>query len=405
MVHRSYLSPDGKSVLLVEMDNGGFVPCRVVPFDGSSAGRRVGPPNSRCTSAGWSPDGAWMYLSVHTGGGYHTWRQRADGSQLEQITFGPTEQEGIAVSHDGRSLITSVGSTEGSLVIHDSAGERQLSGEGSAFNIKFAPEGRKLYYLATASADPAAVNNQERTNAQLWVADLATGKSERPLPGVGVIFYDISADGKQVVYSSRDSSGKRRVFLSPLDRRTPPQPVLTEADDEVWFGGPNELIFRSVEGSVNYVYRSQLDGSGRRKIISEPILELGSVSPNGQWVMVWKPVPERDGESSLVMAFPTAGGPGIEFCHLCIPHWSEDGKWMVSNMQEMSPANARVFLLPIAPGKSLPALPPGGIKPNTELKLPGAKVLPENCTPGVDPSTYACVKLNVHRNLYRIPLP
>ena len=56
MGHRSYLSPDGNSVLVVEMDNDGWLPCRVVPFDGSSQGRQVGPPKGSCTHAAWSPD-------------------------------------------------------------------------------------------------------------------------------------------------------------------------------------------------------------------------------------------------------------------------------------------------------------------------------------------------------------
>src|SRR5437660_6200025 len=48
MAHFSYLSPDGWWVLLVEMDhNGDWMPCRVVPFDGSSEGRQAGPPG-RC---------------------------------------------------------------------------------------------------------------------------------------------------------------------------------------------------------------------------------------------------------------------------------------------------------------------------------------------------------------------
>src|SRR5262249_28873112 len=38
MAHRSSLSPDGKSVLIVEMDLGGWLPCRLVPFDASSLG-------------------------------------------------------------------------------------------------------------------------------------------------------------------------------------------------------------------------------------------------------------------------------------------------------------------------------------------------------------------------------
>jgi len=56
MVHRSTLSPDRKWVLLVEMDSQWWRRCRLVPFDGSSAGQQVGPEGS-CTWAQWSPDG------------------------------------------------------------------------------------------------------------------------------------------------------------------------------------------------------------------------------------------------------------------------------------------------------------------------------------------------------------
>ena len=41
MVHHSYLSPDGKWVLVVEMDSrGNILPCRVVPFHGGGDARR-----------------------------------------------------------------------------------------------------------------------------------------------------------------------------------------------------------------------------------------------------------------------------------------------------------------------------------------------------------------------------
>src|SRR6185503_3175677 len=56
MAHFSHLSPDRESVLIVEMDRtGNWQPCRLVPFDGSSAGRQVGP-QGECKSTGWSPD-------------------------------------------------------------------------------------------------------------------------------------------------------------------------------------------------------------------------------------------------------------------------------------------------------------------------------------------------------------
>src|SRR6266852_4709647 len=64
MAHFSDLSPDRKWALVVEMDDTGlWLPCRLVPFDGKSIGKPVGPPEARCISAAWAPDGRWMYVS------------------------------------------------------------------------------------------------------------------------------------------------------------------------------------------------------------------------------------------------------------------------------------------------------------------------------------------------------
>src|SRR5262249_54096728 len=90
MAHRSYSSPDRKWILLVEMnESGGWAPCRLVPLDGNSPGKPVGPPGASCTFAAWSPKGDWMYFSSSAGGGYHTWRQRFPDGAPEQVTSGP----------------------------------------------------------------------------------------------------------------------------------------------------------------------------------------------------------------------------------------------------------------------------------------------------------------------------
>ena len=60
MAHYSHVSPAGRSALVVEMDRKAtWVTCRLVPMDGHSEGRRVGPPG-RCLAAAWSPDGNWI---------------------------------------------------------------------------------------------------------------------------------------------------------------------------------------------------------------------------------------------------------------------------------------------------------------------------------------------------------
>jgi hypothetical protein len=97
MAHYSYASPDRKAALVVEMNEiGWWAPCRLVPLNGKFPGRPIGPPGT-CTSAGWSPDGSWMYFTAYVEGRSHLWRQRFPNGQPEQVTSGVTEEEGVAV--------------------------------------------------------------------------------------------------------------------------------------------------------------------------------------------------------------------------------------------------------------------------------------------------------------------
>ena len=147
MAHRSYLSPDGKWVLLVEMDiDHLWEPCRLVPADGSSSGQKVGPLGGGCTFAAWSPDGKWMYFTSNAVSANHIWRQRFPDGKPEQITAGPTEEEGIAMAPDGRSFVTAVSLQGASLWLHDANGDRQISIEGNAADSSIHADGSKLLY-------------------------------------------------------------------------------------------------------------------------------------------------------------------------------------------------------------------------------------------------------------------
>jgi Tol biopolymer transport system component len=147
MAHRSYISPDRQWVLIVEMDIHSWLPCRLVPFDNSSTGKPVGPRPSQCTDAAWSPDGEWMYFTATTGTGVHIWRQRFPDGEPEQVTSGTATEEGIYFAPDGRSFVTSIGTTQSTLWIHDSRGDRQITSEGYSFMPSLSADGKKLYYL------------------------------------------------------------------------------------------------------------------------------------------------------------------------------------------------------------------------------------------------------------------
>ncbi len=86
MAHHSYLSPDGRWVLIVQMDSRGeILPCRVVPFSGQGKIKVVGPPMGVCHAGAWSPDGNWIYVTAKTDD-FHLWRQRFPDGEPEQIT-------------------------------------------------------------------------------------------------------------------------------------------------------------------------------------------------------------------------------------------------------------------------------------------------------------------------------
>ena len=170
-----------------------WLPCRLVPFDGSSTGHRVGPDPAECTAAVWTPDGKWMYFAADaergTGKGFHIWRQRVGGSMPEQVTFGPTEQQGLAMAPDGKSIYTSSGNTQASVWVHDAKGDRRISGEGTPSKPVLSRDGTKAYYLAVPPSSEAATfpsaklifrratSPSRRRAATLNVADLRTGEA------------------------------------------------------------------------------------------------------------------------------------------------------------------------------------------------------------------------------------
>jgi eukaryotic-like serine/threonine-protein kinase len=224
MAHFSYAPPDGKWALVAEMDPI-WHPCRVVPLDASSAGREVGP-SGQCTSAAWSPDGKWMYFGAEVDGSHHLWRQRFPRGDPEQITHGPTQEDGVAVAPDGRSLITSIGIERGAIWIHDSQGERSLHLEGylegmhvrPLSSVRFSSDGKSIFYLMR--------RDSPQSPSELWRTDLESGKHEVVLHGVSIREYDLSSDDREVVFSTQSSGKVLQIWLAPLDRSFPPKLVL-----------------------------------------------------------------------------------------------------------------------------------------------------------------------------------
>jgi len=409
MAHRSYLSPDRQWVLLSEMDNGGWLPCRLVPFDGRSSGKQVGPPGAGCTSAAWSPDGKWMYFTSDAGGRFHIWRQRSPDGKPEQVTSGPTEEEGIAMSPEGRSLVASVGMGESAVWIRDSNGERQISSEGFAQAPSLSPDGTKAYYLVHPRGSSGA-EQSAFSSGELWVVELRGGRSEQLLPGFAVTGYDISLDGRRIVFAAQGPHGEARLWIASPDRRFPPRQIPSAtSDDSPVFGPDGDIFFRAAEGGSNFIYRVKEDGTGRQKVLPNPILEFYSVAPDGQWLIAVAPVPNEETHAAI-SAYPVHGGAPVRICGggPCIARWDRAGKFLYVALIEMGSraGRARTLVLPAPHGRDLPKIPLSGINSPEDAKgLPGVKVIDEVISPGASTSVYVFTRNSVHRNLYSIPLP
>jgi Tol biopolymer transport system component len=398
MAHRSYLSPDGEAVLVVEMDIHSWLPCRLVPFDGSSTGRIVGPVPSQCTEAAWSPDGKWMYFTALTGNGNHIWRQRYPDGRPEQLTFGAVTEEGIHFAPDGRSFVTSIGASQSTIWVHDARGDRQITSEGYGFLPQIAPDGTRLYYLVRT------FGLRSWNQGSLWVVDLATGQRRRLLPDFQLLHYSISTDGKRVVFVSVDEEGRSPVWVAPLDGRSPPRRLTTMDAAVAFFGAPGEVLFGGAADF--YLYGAKEAGGELHKVIAAPAMPL-AVSPDGRWVVV-----QNLGDWGAMSAHPVDGGSPVRLCDRCAPPWGTDPMpfyigWTPDGHGLYWRIGDTTYATALTQGRMLPPIPAGGIQSkDAVLAIPGARVISgeERTFPGPDPSVYAFMKVTTQRNIYRVPV-
>jgi len=345
-----------------------------------------------------------MYLSASAGDNYHLWRQRFPDGKPEQLTAGPTEEEGIAVAADGHSLITAVGLRQRSIWLHDTSGDRQVSLEGYAFSPRLSTTDQKVYYRITKGYGGFG------TPSEVWASDLASATNQAVLPGFRVIHFDVSRDG-QLLVCALDAENKPRMWLAKPDRRSPPRQIGGIEAEQALFGPNGIIFFLATEGAHHYLFQVKEDGSRLQKISSQPVAgEIHSVSPDGQWVSGWGPIPGREG-ASFDIAYPTAGGSPVGICSPpCYSQWSPDGKYLYISVAKgfmTGFARGRTFALPTRSGTMFPNMPAGGFRSEAEMaSARGVRVIEAaDFHAGPGPEVYVFSRENIQRNLYRIPIP
>jgi len=397
MAHFAALSPDHKWVLVGEMgEDGRMIPCQLVSFSGGGKARPVGPPDGGCDSAAWSPDGRWMYLTSDAGGhGSHIWRQAFPDGTPQQLTAGLTEEDGIAVAPDGRSLVTSVGTLQSNVWLHDQHGERQISSEGFGFSPRLSSDGKQVFYLETANSFV------EEEGGELYVSDLASGQQSLVLPGIKIFSYSLSPDDNQVTFDTAERAGEHRLWIASTEHRFAPRQIGSGFTPV--YSPSGYIYFGADEGGQRYLYRVKEDGTGKQKVLSGPIMRPLSISPDERFVLVSGSLNAQE-NWWVVEAVPVAGGPTVPLCSSwCEVRYSRDGKAMYFVSLSIS-SDYTTYVVPLVRGTDLPKLPSKGFQSEAELKKAAIQVIPASAWPGPDSSTYSFSKSSSHWNLYRIPL-
>jgi Tol biopolymer transport system component len=271
---------------------------------------------------------------------------------------------------------------------------------------RFSRDGSKLYYMQLSG---------QNSGVDLVVMELASGKTERlvsasaVLPGSQMENYDVSHDGKQVAFSLRDQQGISHMWLAPTDHRSSPHELASAtSQDSPLFLPDGDLVLRSTEGGQNFAYRTSQDGTNRQKVIPEPVLELGSVSPDGRWLVAATTRTDADHQTAI-RAYPLDGGPPVFLCgSICENHWDASGKYFYLNPR--SAGSGKTYALPVDPARGLPNFVPGSNPSEDESKeeLKAYKqfvTLPPLIDSASSPNVYAYTRQSIKRNIYRIPLP
>ena len=401
----SFASPDRKTALVVELGDGwNWSRCKLISLEHQFAAREVGPKGS-CNAAAWSADGSWMYFTVAVKGASHLWRQAYPDGKSEQMTTGPTEEEGVVAEAGGRSLLTSLGKRESSLRLHDANGDRPLETEGEVLGWRFdeeyapafSPDGKFIYYL---------LRQQAGSEPELWRVDAVTGRKEPLFPGISMQDYDISRDNKEALYSCTPPDRPHEFCIAALDRSSPVIHVRVANAFQPHFGPAGEILFLRTEANSNYLEASKRDGSDIRRVLPHPIIDHVFLSPTREWAITGVAVP-RSGPQ--VLAFSLKDGRSRVFCSdPCYPSWSWDGKWLLVGVEHASGTNpGRMLAIPLKQGEVVPEVPAGGIPPDAPPDIiRGARSSPgELFLEGSSLSRYAYLDTRVHRNIYRVSLP
>jgi Tol biopolymer transport system component len=225
--------------------------------------RRVSkaPANVVDSSPSWSPDGRRLVFtrcSADESAGCSVWAVNADGSDQHEL----------------------------SKQCPDMLSASCIGDDGAAYS----PDGRWIVYNHGSSTPEIAIANPDLGNVHAFPVPAAT-------PDVGAFAW--SPNGRRIAFEARNDT-RSAVFIvntdgSHLRRLTPWRLKAYDGDQIGWSAKGARILFRSTTSDSHGalapdgdIYTIRPDGTHLRRLTHLPVgsgLELGSFSPNGEWIV------------------------------------------------------------------------------------------------------------------------
>jgi len=209
---------------------------------------------------------------------YNIFRARPDGTQQQQLTFGPGNNTNPSVSPDGET-IAFVSNRSGQdqlwrMSVDGRSVTRVIDTPNSVIRPVFASDGKSIYFSVSVAGQ-----------CHIWQV-AADGGTPWPVIDADVYRWSVSPDGSYLAYSAFDKETKTvRTNIHPLHPDDSER--VLDISPETWMewaGDEKALYFNTAEDGSQNIWRQPLDGSKPRPITtfsSEQVYRF-VWSPNGE---------------------------------------------------------------------------------------------------------------------------